>query len=287
MEQEKDRIAEKKKAIFIGPWGGPGGNYWDDGSYSGVREIMLIYGMCVDSIRILYDKNGMPVLLEKHGGPGGNANAEVKLQFPYEYLIGVSGYYYPMHLGGNPMVRSLTFKSNWKTYGPFGVQKGTPFSLQMEGGKIVGFRGRCGLFVDAIGQKDETGERKAIVVGPWGGNGGTNWDNGCYNGIKLQFPEEFLTTVTGHYSPVVHGGSPVIRSLTLKSTWRTFAPFGVEEGTPFYFPMEGGQIVGFKGKGGWYLDAIGFHISRTKRPKVMQKVQQRFRRLTSSVFCCS
>lgn len=101
--------------------------------------------------------------------------------------------------------------------------------------------------------------------------------------IKLQFPEEFLTTVSGRYSPVVPGGGPVIRSLTFKSNRRTFGPYGVEEGTPFSFPMEGGQIVGFKGKCGWYLDAIGFHISKAKSQKVMQKVQQRFRRLTSSM----
>ncbi|KAL0397013.1 UNVERIFIED_CONTAM: Jacalin-related lectin 19 [Sesamum calycinum] len=80
---------------------------------------------------------------------------------------------------------------------------------------------------------------------------------------KLQFPE-FLTTVTGHCSPVVYGGSPVIRSLTFKSNRRTFGPFGVEEGVPFSFPMEGGKIVGFKGRAGWYLDAIGFHITRAK-----------------------
>ncbi|GFP85673.1 jacalin-related lectin 19 [Phtheirospermum japonicum] len=174
------------------------------------------------------------------------------------------------------------------------------------------------------GKKDETDEKRSIVVGPWGGNGGTNWDDGFYNGIreitlkydrcidlicvvydkngkpvsglkhgggggtktaeiKLQFPEEFLIAVTGHYYPVVRGGSPVIRSLMFKSNRRTFGPYGVEEGTPFFFPMEGGQIVGFKGKSGWYLDAIGFHISKTKAPKVMQNFQQRFRRLTSSL----
>lgn len=83
---------------------------------------------------------------------------------------------------------------------------------------------------------------------------------------------------------MVHGGSPVIRSLTFRSNRRTFGPFGVEEGTPFSLPMEGGQIVGFKGKCGWYVDAIGFHIAKVKSAKVVQKVQPNFfRRLTSSV----
>ncbi|KAL7152423.1 hypothetical protein ABFS83_04G096200 [Erythranthe nasuta] len=180
MEGDKEQNQEaQKKAIVVGPWGGNGGTNWDDGSYNGVREITVMYGRCIDSIRIVYDKNDKPVSGDKHGGAGGTKTAE----------------------------------------------------------------------------------------------------------IKLQFPDEILTTVTGYYSPVVYGGSPVIRSLTFKTNRRTFGPFGVEEGTPFSLPMEGGQIVGFKGRGGWYLDAIGFHISRPKNttPKVMQKVQQRFRRFTSSV----
>lgn len=101
----------------------------------------------------------------------------------------------------------------------------------------------------------------------------------------MQFPEEFLTGVSGHYSPVVHGGSNVIRSLTFKTNRRSVGPFGVEEGTPFSLPMEGGQIVGFKGKAGWYVDAIGFYISKARAVnKVKQRGQQSlFRRLTSSV----
>ncbi|KAL2234786.1 jacalin-related lectin 19-like [Sesamum indicum] len=165
MDGENDHPGEKK-AIVVGPWGGNGGTAWDDGSYSGVREITLVYARCIDSIRVVYDKNGVPVSGEKHGGVGGNTTAQ----------------------------------------------------------------------------------------------------------IKLKFPEEFLTTVTGHCSPVVCGGSPVIRSLTFKSNRRTFGPFGVEEGVPFSFPMEGGQIVGFKGRAGWYLDAIGFHIARAKIRFIIQVI---------------
>lgn len=68
-------------------------------------------------------------------------------------------------------------------------------------------------------------------------------------------------SVNGHYCPVVYGGSPVIRSLKFESNRRTFGPFGVEEGTPaLYFTVDGGKIVGLKGRGRWYLDAIRFHI---------------------------
>ncbi|WRX26725.1 Jacalin-like lectin domain - like 1, partial [Theobroma cacao] len=174
----KDQPSGKKKmSLVIGPWGGTGGAAWDDGTYHGVREITLVYDRCIDSIRVIYDKNGKPVTAEKHGGMGGNKTAE----------------------------------------------------------------------------------------------------------IKLNFPEEFLISVSGHYCPVVHGGGHVIRSLTFKSNQRTFGPYGVEEGTPFTFSMEGGRIAGFNGRSGWYLDSIGFRLSRVQSPKLFQKVQKGFQRLASSV----
>ncbi|XP_048130001.1 jacalin-related lectin 19 isoform X2 [Rhodamnia argentea] len=175
-EGKENRSEKKKKGIEVGPWGGNGGTSWDDGSYHGVREITLVFGHCIDSIRVMYDKNGKPVAGEKHGGVGGNQTAEIKLQFPDEYLVSVSGY----------------------------------------------------------------------------------------------------------YCPVVHGGSPVIRSLAFKSNKRSFGPFGMEHGTPFFFPVDGGRIVGFKGRSGWYLDSIGFHVSQAQPAKLLQRVHKTFRRLAST-----
>lgn len=99
---------------------------------------------------------------------------------------------------------------------------------------------------------------------------------------NTHYPEEFLVTVSGHYCPVVHGGSPVITSLTFRSNKRTFGPFGIEEGTPFTFSMDGGLIVGFNGRSGWYLDAIGFRLSRVQTTKLFQRVQKSLRKLTST-----
>ena len=96
----------------------------------------------------------------------------------------------------------------------------------------------------------------------------------CAFQIKLQYPDEYLVSVSGHYCPVVYGGTPVIRSLTFKSNRRTFGPYGVEEGTPFTFTIDGGQVVGFKGRGGWYLDAIAFTLSPSKSESLFQKVQK-------------
>lgn len=67
------------KSMMVGPWGGNGGRSWDDDgtSFTGVREITLVYDRCIDSIRVVYDKNGKPFTADKHGGLGGNKTAEV------------------------------------------------------------------------------------------------------------------------------------------------------------------------------------------------------------------
>lgn len=76
---------------------------------------------------------------------------QIKLHYPEENLICVSGYYCPVVYGGGPVIRSLTFKSNKRTFGPFGVEVGTPFNFSPNGGLIVGLYGRSGWFLDAIG----------------------------------------------------------------------------------------------------------------------------------------
>ncbi|KAB2007992.1 hypothetical protein ES319_D10G067800v1 [Gossypium barbadense] len=152
MDGGKEKSSSRKKmSVVVGPWGGNGGAAWDDGIYNGVREITLVYDRCIDSIRVVYDKNGKPVTAEKHGGVGGNKTAEIKLKFPEEFLISVTGYYCPVVYGGSPVIRSLTFKSNRRTFGPYGVEEGTPFAFSVEGARIAGFNGRSGWYVDSIG----------------------------------------------------------------------------------------------------------------------------------------
>lgn len=76
MDQQQQQ-GDKNLIVFVGPWGGNGGTVWDDGIYHGVREIKLVYDHCIDSISVVYDKNGKPVRSEKHGGHGGNKTTEV------------------------------------------------------------------------------------------------------------------------------------------------------------------------------------------------------------------
>ncbi|CAN6573430.1 hypothetical protein FF1_046416 [Malus domestica] len=152
-EDGKEQAGGKRKIMEVGPWGGNGGTPWDDGIYNGVREITLVYGECIDSITVVYDKNGKPFKAEMHGGHGGTQTAEIKLLYPDEYIVSVTGHYCTMVDAGiySPIIRSLKFQSNRRTFGPFGRDQGTPFTYTLDGGKIVGLKGRDGLYIDAIG----------------------------------------------------------------------------------------------------------------------------------------
>lgn len=75
---------------------------------------------------------------------------QVKLDVPGEILLSVSGYYGSV-CGSPVIIRSLTFQSNRSKYGPFGTEDGTPFSLPVSSGKIIGFHGRSGSYLNSIG----------------------------------------------------------------------------------------------------------------------------------------
>jgi hypothetical protein len=80
----------------------------------------------------------------------------------------------------------------------------------------------------------------------------------------LQFnlgPLEFLVGVSGSIGPF---GSleKVITSLTFVTNARSYGPFGEGQGIHFHIPMHNnGCIVGFFGRAGQYLHAIGVYTN--------------------------
>lgn len=85
--------------------------------------------------------------------------------------------------------------------------------------------------------------------------------------IKLDYPEEFLTSVDGYYGSLNQWGPIFIRSLSFESNKKLYGPFGVEQGTYFSLPMTGGKIIGFHGRYGWHLDAIGINVKSSQQQK--------------------
>lgn len=78
---------------------------------------------------------------------------QINLDYPDEFLTSVSGHYNQPRRS-TCSFNSITFKSNKKSYGPYGYENGKHFSIEVPGYKIVGFHGRTGRvfeFLIAIG----------------------------------------------------------------------------------------------------------------------------------------
>lgn len=82
------------------------------------------------------------------------------------------------------VVTSLTFITNKKTYGPFGVVVGRQFQSSPQG-RVVGFFGRSGKFLDSIGIFTQFSDPDDDVSaeGPWGGANGHPFYDGRADGI--------------------------------------------------------------------------------------------------------
>ncbi len=82
---------------------------------------------------------------------------QIKFNYPGEYLQQIEGFvgilpYTGQDKPDQPLtgIRSITFKSNIRTYGPYGGDRGgTPFKSGI--GKIVGFWGKAYGLIDQIG----------------------------------------------------------------------------------------------------------------------------------------
>ncbi|GLJ34082.1 hypothetical protein SUGI_0685170 [Cryptomeria japonica] len=184
----------------MGMFGGGGGGSWDDGIHSGIREIVVTFGSVVDSITVRYDQKGLPQWSECRGGTGApSTNTEtVKLDFPNEVLMSISGQYgQKWNHDGIKAVKCLTFHTNLRKYGPFGnhnrliegeTEERIDFVTPSYGCKILGFYGRHGTYLDAIGVhwkpiSTELNEGP-FSMGLFGGGGGGCWDDGLiYSGI--------------------------------------------------------------------------------------------------------
>ncbi|XP_073009081.1 jacalin-related lectin 3-like [Typha latifolia] len=105
------------------------------GGVNRIKKLIVRHGEAIDAIRIMFERNGQPEWTPMWGGSGGGFN-EINLG-PDEHLISVDGYYGKFE--DWLVIRLLTFASNRETYGPYGCQEGTPFSLPADNGQIIGF----------------------------------------------------------------------------------------------------------------------------------------------------
>lgn len=59
-------------------------------------------------------------------------------------------------------------------------------------------------------------------------------------------------------------GTMLVRSLKFETNLGTFGPYGEEVGMPFDLPAHNGQIIGFHGHSGLYLDSLGVYVKVCK-----------------------
>ncbi|XP_073008810.1 salt stress-induced protein-like isoform X1 [Typha latifolia] len=138
--------------VKVGLWGGNAGSPWELGNSSVRLDKIIIYSSdVINSFSFHYQVDG-----KLHtAGPWGNASGTLhEITFREgEYLTAMSGTHGRYTSSIVDCIRSLKFETNLKkTLGPYGDQtQGTPFTIPVSSGRIVGFFGRSGDLLDAIG----------------------------------------------------------------------------------------------------------------------------------------
>ncbi|KAH9693139.1 Jacalin-related lectin 3 [Citrus sinensis] len=193
-----------------------------------------------------------------------------------EILIHKSGYSGSAILRGTTttVVKSVTFLTNRRMHGPSGAgdEQGIFFS---NNGIIAGLPARKGRFIDSIGPhfieekppiprplNDSFNNMNGRKISqPFSDSFNTNENDRRTSQIIFQYPLEVLTSFCGYYESLTGDeGANVIKSLTFFTNKGKYGPVGAESGTFFTSTKIEGKIVGFHGKSGCYLNAIGVHM---------------------------
>ncbi|XP_035842995.1 agglutinin [Helianthus annuus] len=140
----------------VGPRGAGGGQSWDDGVFSTIKQVRVHVGELnvIYALQFEYQKrDGTSVLSQIHGGTNGLEIKMVNMDDKDEFIIGVSGFYGLVEgYKGLKAIVSISFHTNKRIHGPYGEELGARcFCSTPSPGKVVGFHGRKNAFLNAIG----------------------------------------------------------------------------------------------------------------------------------------
>ncbi|MFS7911633.1 putative jacalin-like lectin domain-containing protein [Helianthus anomalus] len=209
---------------------------------------------------------------------------QISINYPLEYLVSISGTFGSFN--GSDVVKSLCFKTNVTSYGPYGTNSGTAFSYDGKGGMVLGFHGRAHSYLSAIGvyvipeslasAPSSTYKGKIMPelcssmampreVGPWGAGGGKPWDDGVFSTIKqvrvhvgelnaiyaLQF--EYLKKDGKSVFSQIHGGTDGVKNILVVN---------LDENDEFLTGISGfyGLVKGYNGLE--TIRSISFHTNK-------------------------
>ncbi|XP_019090765.1 PREDICTED: myrosinase-binding protein 2-like isoform X1 [Camelina sativa] len=286
----------------VGAIGGTKGGVFDDGVFDGVKNIIVGKDFrTVTYIKIEYEKDGKYEIREHRTNRG--QLEEFSVDYPSEYIIAICGSYDNIFVYGSTLIKSLLFKTSYGRISPIlghttllGNPAGKEFMLEgKNGGKLLGFHGRSGQALDAIGAHFTVVDSSLKTFKLQGGNGGFAWDDGAFDGVrkvligrngknvgyvrfeyakgqitvphahgnKQEAPQEFLVDYPNEHITSVEGTiDGYLTSLTFKtSKGRTSPAFGTVVGSKFLFEETGLKLVGFYGRSGNVIDALGAHFA--------------------------
>lgn len=150
-----------------GPWGAQRGRHWDDSVFLAIKQVNVRIGWdspnlreytMIHGIQFEYEqRDGKSFTSPWHGNLPGNQLYKVELDSGDEIIVAIEGFYGAVKgTDGLEVVTSLSIFTNRRKYGPFGEKEtGTHFSSTLSGGKVVGFFGRSGTYLNAIGVHTE------------------------------------------------------------------------------------------------------------------------------------
>ncbi|XAR61763.1 hypothetical protein NMG60_11016274 [Bertholletia excelsa] len=144
--------------VSVGPWGGEGGNSFTEVPESGYGLSGMTIGY-TDVLRSLIfhytNADGESYDSVKYG-TNGAVIKQVLFKYPEEYITSIT-ITYGLHKNytSTPLISRLAFKTTSDDYGPFGPllppDSDTTVTIPIERGRVVGFFGRAGDCIDALG----------------------------------------------------------------------------------------------------------------------------------------
>lgn len=150
-EAEIDMVFEFNGSLSE-EWGSPIGQRFDDvASRStdivGIKAIWIHHGKTIDSLQAEYMlEDGSSFVADKHGGIGG---CESYIEFSDgEVITEIHGSANGAGVHQLTFITSVTGGARKEYYGPYGTTGSITFSVKS---KIIGFYGKCGDILDAIG----------------------------------------------------------------------------------------------------------------------------------------
>nr|VDC77338.1 unnamed protein product [Brassica rapa] len=213
--------------------GGNGGNQWDDGSeHDAVTKIQTAAGGSgIQYVQFDYVKNGQTETAPLRGIKGRAIAADpFVINHPEEHLVSVEGWY-----DSSGIIQGIKFNSNKKSSDVIGYNDGTPFTLQVQDKKIIGFHGFAGDNLNSLGAyfapliaAPPSVPPKKLEAKAKGGEGGTSWDDGAFDGVRkvsVGQAQDGISAVKFVYNK---GSSEIIGDEHGKSTLLGFEEFELD-----------------------------------------------------------